>query len=428
MEAFGYGTAERRLTDAEIFAVCDRAAEDCRPDGRRILLIVPDLTRTCPLGIVFRRLYDNLAPRTRQLDCLMALGTHPAMSMEQIYTRMEITAEEHQTRFPKVRFFNHDWKNPDQLIQVGRLTKRDIHDITDGRFELDIDVTCSRRVQDYDLLLMIGPVFPHEVVGFSGGNKYLFPGISGPEVLNCFHWLGAVITSPVIIGNADTPVRRVVDRAAAMVPAERRALCMVVRGHDLAGLYTGTPEAAWADAAALSRQLHIEYRERPFQTVLSCAPPMYDDFWTAAKCMYKLEPVIADGGRVIVYAPHLSEISVTHGRLIEEIGYHVRDYFLAQWDRFQHYPWGVLAHSTHARGIGTYANGVERPRIDVILASRVPEATCRKINLGYMNPDHIQPADYQGREDEGVLFIPKAGEILYRWKDAPPSLGGPTPA
>jgi nickel-dependent lactate racemase len=213
-----------------------------------------------------------------------------------------------------------------------------------------------------------------------------------------------------------------------MVPAERRALCMVVRGHDLAGLYTGSPEVAWADAAALSRQLHVEYRERPFQTVLSCAPPMYDDFWTAAKCMYKLEPVIADGGRVIVYAPHLSEISVTHGRLIEEIGYHVRDYFLAQWDRFQHYPWGVLAHSTHARGIGTYENGVERPRIDVILASRVPEATCLKINLGYMNPDHIQPADYQGREDEGILFVPKAGEILYRWKDAPPSLGGPAPA
>jgi nickel-dependent lactate racemase len=261
-------------------------------------------------------------------------------------------------------------------------------------------------------------------VGFSGGNKYLFPGIAGPEIINFFHWLGAVITNPVIIGNAHTPVRRVVDRAAAMLAVERRALCMVVKDHDLAGLYAGTAEDAWAAAAELSRQVHIRYFERPFQTVLSCAPAMYDDLWTGGKCMYKVEPVVADGGRVIIYAPHITEISAVHGRVLEEIGYHTRDFFVAQWERYRHHPWGVLAHSTHVKGVGTYAGGVERPRVEVVLATGIPEAVCRKVDLGYLDPRAIRPEDYAGREAEGVLRVPRAGEILYRWKHAPPSLGG----
>jgi hypothetical protein len=141
--------------------------------------------------------------------------------------------------------------------------------------------------------------------------------------------------------------------------------------------------------------------------------------------MYKLEPVVADGGELIIYAPHLKEISATHGRLIEEIGYHTRDYFLAQWDKFKHYPWGVLAHSTHVRGIGTYDGGdptsgrgpVERPRIRVTLASQISEATCRKINLGYRDPSTIDPRDWQGRPDR--LYVPKAGEMLYKLKNPP---------
>jgi len=141
---------------------------------------------------------------------------------------------------------------------------------------------------------------------------------------------------------------------------------------------------------------------------------MYDDLWTAAKGMYKMEPAVADGGEVIIYAPHIDEISYTHGRIIDEIGYHVRDYFLKQWDRFKHYPWGVLAHSTHLRGIGTYENGIEQPRIAVTLATRIPPERCKRVNLGYMNPDAIRMDEWQGREEEGIVVIPKAGELLYR--------------
>jgi nickel-dependent lactate racemase len=147
-------------------------------------------------------------------------------------------------------------------------------------------------------------------------------------------------------------------------------------------------------------------------------PKMYADIWTASKGMYKLEPAIADGGEVIIYAPHIDEISQTHGRILDEIGYHVRDYFVKQWDKFKHHPWGVIAHSTHLRGIGGYdaETGVETPRIKVTLATKIPKERCERVNLGYLDPDTINLDEWKGREDEGILFVPKAGEMLYRLK------------
>ena len=234
-----------------------------------------------------------------------------------------------------------------------------------------------------------------------------------------FHWLGALITSPVIIGTKDTPVRRIVDRAAEFVPVQRLCMSLVVKGGDLAGLYIGTPEAAWSAAADLSAQLHIVYKDKPFERVLSRAPTMYDDIWTGAKCAYKLEPVVADGGELIIFAPHIKEISVTHGTKIEQIGYHVRDYFVQQKEKFEHIPKGVLAHSTHVKGVGKYQDGEETPRINVVLATQIPEETCRSINLGYRDPTSINIAEWQDLEDQGTLYVPKGGEILYRLKDDP---------
>ncbi len=392
--------------------------------GKRVLLIIPDHTRTAPIGQLFKLIYRAWAEQAEKLDCLVALGTHPPMSDEMICRRLDLTPDEHEAKFPKTRFFNHLWKDPDALVEIGRLGSSEVGEIADGRFELEVPITINRLVFDYDLLLIVGPVFPHEVVGFSGGNKYLFPGIAGQHIIDFFHWLGAVITNPVIIGNKWTPVRKVVDRAAAMLETPRLALSLVVKGEGLAGLYFGSPEDSWSLAADLSQKLHIVYKDRPFHTVLSCAPKMYDDIWTAGKCMYKLEPVVADGGTLIIYAPHVKEISATHGHVIEEVGYHTRDYFLRNWDRFQRYPWGVLAHSTHVRGIGCMEDETEKPRVNVVLATQIPPETCAKISLGYRDPATINPTDYANREDEGILYVPKAGEDLYRLKNAPPHLGG----
>jgi len=413
------------LTRDQIGQVVDAACEPARYRGKRVLAIVPDGTRTAPVGSLFRALHDRIAGETKSLDVLIALGTHQPMSEAAILERLETTPSERASRYGRVRFFNHEWDNPAALRQVGVLEPRDVEDLTGGKFSLRVPVEINARLFDYDQIIIIGPVFPHEVVGFSGGNKYLFPGVGGPEILNFFHWLGAVVTNPMIIGNKWTPVRRVVDRVAAMVPLDKLCFAMVVDpDKHLAGLFAGPPEAAWDRASDLSRERHIVLKDHPFHTILSCAPPMYDELWTAGKCMYKLEPVLADGGELIIYAPHLEEVCVTHGEHIQAIGYHCRDYFLGQWEKFKAIPWGVLAHSSHVRGIGKYEGGVETCRARVTLASRISEERCRKLNLGYRDPATIRPQDFANREDEGVLLVPKAGEMLYQLRNPPAWAGG----
>jgi len=408
------------LTDDQVHAAVARALPAADYTGQRVLLIIPDGTRTAPVGLLFKAIHAQIGAATRQLDILVALGTHPPMSEAAICARLEIPVEERRARYAGVRFFNHEWDNPAALREVGVIPAADIAALTDGLFSMDVPVEINKLVFDYDQVIIVGPVFPHEVVGFSGGNKYLFPGVGGPKILNFFHWLGAVCTNPMIIGSKWTPVRKVVDRAGALVGVDKRCFALVVApDKSLRGLFFGTPEQAWDQASELSRATHITTVPRPFHTVLSCAPLMYDELWVAGKCMYKLEPVVADGGELIIHAPHVKEISVTHGRLIEAVGYHCRDYFLKQWDRFKHHPWGVLAHSTHVRGIGTFENGVERCRIRVTLATGIPADTCRRINLGYRDPASIRVEDFAGREAEGILHVPKAGEMLYRLAQPP---------
>jgi nickel-dependent lactate racemase len=289
--------------------------------------------------------------------------------------------------------------------------------MTSGMLSLEVPVLINKMIFDYDHVIICGPIFPHEVVGFSGGHKYLFPGIAAPDVINFTHWVGAILTNPVVNGTRETKVRTAIEAAAEMVTVDRSLFGYVVDGKTVRGVFAGPVREAWKAATELSDHIHIVYRTEPYHTVLSCSPKMYDDIWTAGKCMYKLEPVVADGGTLIIYAPHIDEVSYSHGRVLDAIGYHVRDYFVKQWDTFSGYPWGVVAHSTHVKGIGRYDSGREEPRVNVVLATRISPERCKRINLGYMDPDEIRCDEYAGREGEGVLMVPKAGETLYRLKD-----------
>jgi nickel-dependent lactate racemase len=364
------------------------------------------------MDVLFRVVHDLIAGEAAAFDVMIALGTHPPLSDAAINRRLGITAEDRLGKYRRTKFMNHDWSDPHQLVSIGTMTEHEVDGLSGGRLRERADITINKLALQYDLLLIVGPTFPHEVVGFSGGNKYIFPGISGKEIIDLFHWLGALITNPDIIGSKHTAVRAIVDRAAAMVPVERKCVSLVVEGQDLVGLYVGTPEEAWSAAADLSSEVNVRHEERPFHSVLSCAPAMYHDLWVGGKCAYKLEPVVADGGELIIYAPHISRISVTHGESIRRIGYHVRDYFVKRMDCFQNVPRGVMAHSTHVKGIGTFEGGVERPRIQVTLATAIDEAECRAINLGYRDFRTIEPSHWIDRP--GRLHVPHAGETLFR--------------
>lgn len=379
---------------------------------RKLLVIVPDDTRTSPMPLLYETFVEVLFPRVQKLAFLVALGTHPPLTEVQL-ARLFGSSFPH----PKIPVYQHMWQEPQALVRVGKLAKERMAELSNSLLPLEVDVEINRLVLEFDQILIVGPVFPHEVVGFSGGHKYFFPGISGPTMVNVSHWLGALITNPKINGHKWTPVRAMIEEAAKFVSTPRLGLSLVLRGHEVVGLFLGEVEEAWEAAADLSAQVNIVWTPKPYKFVLSMAPSMYRELWLAGKCMYKLEPVVADGGTLVIYGPHIREISPTHGEWLLRVGYHVRDFFLAHWEKYKHVPWAVLAHSTHVKGIGTYRAGLEQPRIHVVLATGIPKEICQRINLGYQDPETLKPQELQGREDEGILVVPNAGEQLWRLSD-----------
>lgn len=422
MAVIGSGQSDRLLSASEVRGIVERSVATFDPGWRRILVVIPDGTRTMPLPAMVDLLDETLGRRIEALDFLVALGTHRPMTDEELGRLVGRAVV--GGRAGSSRVFNHRGSDPRELALLGTIPAAEIASLTGGLLSEELPVSLNRLVLEYDALLVCGPVFPHEVVGFSGGNKYFFPGIGGPEVINLTHWLGALISSYEVIGSGFTPVRAVIDRAAALITKPKVCFAAVATHSGLAGLYFGEPHEAWQAAVALSAEVHVVWLERPFRRVLSVMPPMYEDLWTAAKGMYKVEPAVADGGEVVIYAPHLTEVSYMHGSAIEAIGYHCRDYFLGQWDRFKHVAGGVLAHSTHLKGLGRYdvATGVETPRIRVTLATGISEERCRRLNLGFLDPAQVDLGAWMGREDEGVLVVQRAGEMLYRVRAAQPAL------
>lgn len=396
---------------------------------QRLLVLIPDHTRTFPLPFLFRGLLEALH-NAQALDFLVALGTHPPLPDNRLHNLLGITSEERASlesgrgfggsagSRPPVRLFNHAWDNPGALTSLGTMEKDEIQALAGPYWHPSlpdrVDIRLNRAVLRCDHILIMGPTFPHEVVGFSGGAKYLFPGISGPEMIHATHWLGALIGVVHIIGVADTPVRRMIHAAVRRLSTPVTMIAAVVEGDGLAGLFIGDLYTAWERSAVLSGERHIRWHDRPFRQVLSHVPPMYDELWTAAKAMYKVEPVVDDDGKVVIYAPHLEVVSRVHGQYLYEIGYHTLPYFLAHWDWYRHIPLGVLAHSTHLRGAGVIEGDMEKPRVRVIMASRIPPEDCRRLNLEYLDPATVRPEEWLGREEEGILYVPRAGEILHR--------------
>ena len=384
-------------------------------DGRSVCVIVPDATRSCPLPLLFGAVYEALHERVTALTVVVALGTHAEMDGPALAAWLGYPPGALERRYPGLTVLNHRWRDPRTFVDLGTIDAGRVAELSGGLLEDPVPVRVNRAVVEHDVALVVGPVFPHEVVGFSGGNKYFFPGVAGQEIIDVTHWLGALITSADIIGTrGTTPVRALIDEAAALIPARRLALCAVVRsGSDvLHALAFGTPEAAWSAAADISARAHVRYLDVPVRRVVSVMPRRYADMWTAAKGFYKVEPVVADGGEVILLAPHITEIAPMHPEIVE-IGYHCRDYFRGQWDRFRHLHWGVLAHSTHLRGAGTWdEHAGEQGRVTVTLATGIPADVVRAVHLAHRDPATVDLAACDA--DPDTLVVRDAGEILFR--------------
>ena len=419
-QAASIGDADDVLSPDRVSAFVREQLNAYPVDGRSVCILVPDGTRTCPLPLLLEAVHASLAGRATRMTVLVALGTHAAMSEEALAAHLGYDERGLEATYPGMTVLNHEWWNPETFADLGTIPAARIRELSEGRLDVDVPVHLNRAVVEHDIALVVGPVLPHEVVGISGGNKYFFPGVAGQDIIDISHWLGALITSAEIIGTtAQTPVRALIDEGASLIPADRIAFCVVGAAesdHGSPALHSvsfGDTISSWTAAAQICAESHVTYLDAPVPRVLSLVPAMYADIWTGAKGFYKLEPVVADGGEVILYAPHITQISAMHPE-IAEIGYHCRDYFVKQWDRFKHLHWGVLAHSTHLRGAGTYdaSTGEERLRVQVTLATGIPEQVCREANLGYLDPDTVEVAAFVA--DPETLVVPNAGEVLFR--------------
>lgn len=407
----GEQLAPEQVTD---FIERSLASEDF--DGKNVTLVIPDGTRSCPLPLILGAVHRNLHGRAASITAVVALGTHQAMSEGHLARHLGYQEGKLEETYPGLTVLNHEHWKPETFTTLGTISANRVAELSGGRLhDTDVDVQINRHVAEADVALVIGPVFPHEVVGFSGGNKYFYPGVAGADLIDLSHWVGALITSAAMIGTSGiTPVRALINEASELIPARRLALCLVVTsGSDtLHAASFGTPEDSWADCAAVSAQTHVKYFDKPVARVLSVMPTKYEDIWTGAKGFYKLEPIVADGGEVIIYAPHITQVSEMHPS-IERIGYHNKEYFLGQWDKFSAEHWGELAHSTHLRGQGTWsaAEG-EQNRVTVTLATGIDRGTVESINLRYLDPAEVDIAAYEA--DPDTFVEPHAGEVLYR--------------
>lgn len=412
------------LDEADVTAFVTDQLAGAGLDGRSVCVLVPDATRVCPVPLLLRAVHAAVHGRASRLTVLVALGTHQGMSGEQLAAHLGYRPGALAATYPGTTVLNHEWWRPETFAHLGTVPASRLAELSAGRLVRDVDVRLNRAVVEHDVTLVVGPVLPHEVVGMSGGTKYFFPGVAGQEVIDVSHWLGALITSAGIIGTTGTtPVRALIDEAAALVPSRKLALSVVTahgdagrRGSGLHSVSFGGVHDSWADAAQVTAATHVTRLDAPVRRVVSVVPTMYDEVWTAAKGFYKVEPVVADGGEVVLYAPHVTGFSRSHPQ-VEEVGYHCRDYFTAQWDRFSHVHWGVLAHSTHLRGAGSYdpATGEERLRVRVTLATGIPEEACRRVGLGYLDPASVDLAAMAA--EPGTLVVPEAGEVLLRLRD-----------
>ncbi len=411
------GSASGYLAPAEVADFVSKQLARIDVDGKRVTLILPDDTRSCPLPTLLPLIYQALAPRAKTLVALIALGTHAAMSEAAINTFFA-GGEDVGRVYPHMPFVNHEWWKPETFADLGPVSAAQLKEISEGRLDYAVPVEINRLAADADVSIVVGPVFPHEVVGFSGGAKYFMPGVAGHAIIDASHWLGALISSATIIGAPGiTPVRALINEAVGRVNADVYALCLVVQSGpgNLHAMAFGGAHPAWEATSAISSGTHITYLERPVQQALSIIPSRYQDIWTAAKGMYKVEPAIADGGEVIIYAPHVKEFAFSHPEL-EQIGYHCMPFFTEQWGQYSHFPGGLLAHSTHLRGQGSFSVAAgEQCRITVTLATGISEERTRAMNLNYLDPALVD-IDAFPKEDPDYLFVPHAGEMLFRLK------------
>lgn len=270
---------------------------------KKVLLLPPDYTRNhSKAGLVTDVLYKKLSPDT-QVDIMPALGTHAAVSDEE---RIKMFGPD----IPKDRFIVHNWR--DDVVKIGEIPASYVKDVSRGMVDFSISVDINRRLLDesYDLIISIGQVVPHEVVGMANYTKNVLVGCGGKEIIDKSHFLGAVWGLENLMGKDHSPVRKVFDYAEERflkdIPLQY-ILTVTTTQDDVTqvrGLWAGRRRELFEEAVSLSQRLNFTLLDDPLDTVVVYLDPeQYKSTWLGNKAIYRTRMAIADGGDLIIIAP-----------------------------------------------------------------------------------------------------------------------------
>ena len=314
----GQGLHEKSIREA-----LDQSLQEQRASLRKVLLIPPDLTRAHSGAGDITRMYYQLLKDVCQVDIMPALGTHMPMTHDEIdlFFGKEV---------PKESFIVHNWRT--DVVKVGQVPGQYISEISGGLVNEPIDVEINKRLLDksYDLIISIGQVVPHEVVGMANYSKNIFVGCGGMDIINKSHMLGAIYGMEKIMGRDHSPVRKVFDYCQEHFTKEIPLMYVLTVTTakedkvDIHGLFIGNDRSLFEEAVKLSQEKNLEYVDRPFKKVVVYLDGReFKSTWLGNKSVYRTRMAIEDGGQLIVLAPGVRQFGEDqeNDRLIRKYGY-----------------------------------------------------------------------------------------------------------
>lgn len=322
-------TTPSGISDAELAKLCEQTLVSCKKDLKRVLILPPDHTRYFSAAGRIANLYYHLLCDTAQVDLMPALGSHVAMTPEELSLMFG--------DIPQDRFLTHDWRR--DVERIGVVPGEFVKEVSEGLIDTPIDVEVNRRIVsgEYDLILSVGQVVPHEVVGMANYNKNVFVGCGGAGMINASHMLGAFYGMERIMGKDHSPVRRVFDYASEhflnAVPLLYVLTVTTQQGAswNLRGVFCGAGRDAFEPAVALSQRENLTLIDRPFErVVVRLDPQEFKSTWLGNKAIYRTRMAIADGGELYILADGVERFGEDReiDRLIRKYGYVGRERIL----------------------------------------------------------------------------------------------------
>jgi nickel-dependent lactate racemase len=425
---FHYGSPDTRIDTAQkerfVRDIVQKIVEHQGVELQKILLLPPDMSRFYSGAGEITQLIYKLYAETAQIDIMPAIGTHFAMTEAEI--REMFGAE-----IPLERFKVHDWRN--EVKVVGEVPADKIREFSEGAVEYPMEVGVNKWLIEghYDLILSIGQIVPHEVIGLANFTKNVCVGVGGSDMINKSHFLGAVYGMEKIMGRADTPVRRTLDYAFntflgdlpiffIMTVMEKQERDLIVRG-----LYASDKDnTAFLEGAELCQQVNLDLLDTPLQKVVVYLDPTeFKSTWIGNKSIYRTRMAMADGGELIILAPGLKEFGEDpeNGRLIRKYGYHGLESTLKAVEANEELRnnLGAAAHLIHGCSEGRFnitycpSSGLTQEEIESVGYAYAAYEDMRQI----YNPDTLEDGWNTMPDGEKIFYVSNPALGLWALKE-----------